>query len=139
MKLAWILLLSWVPVSGFSHAILVDAQPAQNAKLAQPPEKVTLRFDAPVGKRYLALAVVNAKRQRVDQGDAALDLLDGSIVKASLKQPLSPGEYVVRYRVQSADTHIVTGSYRFTVLGETSAQTDTFSWLDRLLNWLLSR
>ncbi|GAB6068303.1 hypothetical protein JCM13664_16220 [Methylothermus subterraneus] len=130
--------LAWVGQAG-AHAILVEANPKPNQKLAQPPENITLRFDAPVGKRYLAVAVVDRHRRRVDEGDAARDLLDGSIVKASLKQPLPPGEYLVRYRVQSADTHIVSGSYRFTVEGESRAQTDSKSLLDRLLDRLAGR
>lgn len=141
LKLACLAWLIWFPAQGFAHAILVEASPGQNQKLAQPPASITLRFDAPVGKRYLAVAVVDSHRRRVDKGDAARDLFDGSLVKASLKQPLPPGEYLVRYRVQSADTHIVTGSYRFTVEGEHHAQTQSGvkSLLDRLLALLFGR
>lgn len=138
MWFVW-LVLFWIPAQVFGHAILVEAQPAQNARLTQPPESVKLRFDSPVGKRYLALAVVDAKRQRVDQGDAAQDLLDASIVQANLKQALAPGEYLVRYRVQSADGHIVTGSYRFTVTGEGNAQVNARSLLDRLADLFIGR
>ncbi len=128
-------ILLWLPAQAFAHAILVAGYPGQNATLAQPPTSVTLRFDAPVGKRYLALAVIDPNHHRVDEGDAARDLLDGSLVKASLKQPLPPGEYRVRYRVQSADGHIVTGSYKFTVTGETNDQKAP-SLLDRLVDLL---
>ncbi len=131
--------MAWLPLQAFAHAILVEAQPRQNAKLTHPPESIVLRFDAQVGKRYLAIAVVDQNRHRVDAGDAARDLLDGSIVRASLKQPLPPGNYYVRYRVQSADTHIVTGSYQFTVIGESHAETYSKPWLHRLLDLLTHR
>ncbi len=138
MQLVWLSLV-WFPGCVFAHAILVGANPAPNQKLAQPPTSVTLRFDAPVGKRYLAVAVVDQQRRRVDEEDAARDLLDGSLVKASLKQPLPPGEYLVRYRVQSADSHIVTGSYRFIIIGKADAQAKTPSWLDRLADLFAGR
>lgn len=101
-----------------AHAILVEAHPGEEERLARAPEEIRLRFDAPVGERYLALAVIDSEqRQRVDGHDAGLDLLDPSIVRASL-ETLPPGEYQVRYRVQSADGHVVTGHYRFNVTGE---------------------
>jgi methionine-rich copper-binding protein CopC len=134
-RLIWIACLAWLPLQAFAHAILVEAKPGQDEKLTQPPASIVLRFDAPVGKRYLAIAVVDQNRRRVDAGDAARDLLDGSIVRASLKQPLPPGNYYVRYRVQSEDTHIVTGSYQFTVSGESHAETSSKPWPHRLLEW----
>lgn len=126
-------ILLWLPAQVFAHAILVAAHPGQNEALAQPPTSITLRFDAPVGKRYLAVAVVDQHHHRVDEGNAARDLLDGSLVKASLKQPLPSGEYLVRYRVQSADGHIVTGSYKFTIAEQINAP-KTPSLLDRLVD-----
>ncbi|HHJ40504.1 MAG: hypothetical protein AXA67_01245 [Methylothermaceae bacteria B42] len=101
----------------WSHAILVEAEPGDNQHLAKPPKQIKLRFDAAIGKRYLALAVIDKDRHRVDAGDASRDFLDPSIVTATLASPLRPGEYLVRYRVQSADGHIVTGRYRF-IVGE---------------------
>lgn len=112
-------LLLAVPVLCHAHAILVEASPAKGDELAQAPEEIWLRFDAGVGKRYLALAVIDRQRKRrVDGKDARRDLLDPSIIRASLKGPLPPGKYIVRYRVQSADTHIITGRYTFSVVGE---------------------
>ncbi len=111
-RLSVIFLLLFSPLA-WSHAILVEANPGDNQRLSAPPKQIRLRFDAAVGKRYLALAVIGKDRRRVDAGDAARDFLDPSTVTATLASPLTPGEYLVRYRVQSADGHIVTGRYRF--------------------------
>lgn len=117
-----LLLIGSIPLQAAAHAILVEAKPARDAKVQKAPESVELRFDAPVGKRYLALAIVDGEHRRVDRGDAARDLLDPSVVRVHLKEPLFPGGYLVRYRVQSADGHIVTGSYRFTLVGGEDAR-----------------
>lgn len=128
------------PVWAAAHAILVEAKPGKGDQLQQPPQVVELRFDAPVGKRYLALAVIDPDQRRVDDGEAKRDLFDPSIVRTELTAPLHPGDYVVRYRVQSADGHIVTGRYRFKVeqdgpqdrSGETHEKTTT-SLFDRIV------
>ncbi len=126
----------------WGHAILVEASPAKDAVIDRVPETVQLRFDAPVGERYLAVAVIDAEQhERVDAGDAHRDLLDPSIVQVHLNRPLKPGAYVVRYRVQSADGHIVTGRYRFTIAGVSHApeQNDEKSLLDRLVGLFADR
>ncbi len=126
----------------WGHAILVEANPDKDAVIAKPPETVQLRFDAPVGDRYLAVAVIDTEQhRRVDAGDAHRDLLDPSIVQVRLNHPLKPGAYVVRYRVQSADGHIVTGRYRFTFTGAShvSEQNDEKSLLDRLVGLFADR
>ncbi len=105
------------PVWAAAHAILVEANPGEGDQLSQSPQVVELRFDAPVGKRYLALAVIDPDHQRVDDGEAKRDLLDPSIVRTELTTDLHPGNYLVRYRVQSADGHIVTGRYQFRIEG----------------------
>ncbi len=132
------MLLSCLPIQVNAHAILVASNPTHEAKLQTAPESIELRFDSPVGKRYLALAVVDSMHRRVDTGNASRDLIDQSIVRVSLKHPLSPGEYLVRYRVQSADGHIVTGGYRFTVVGE-RRETESKSVWDRLVDLFTAR
>lgn len=98
----------------FAHAILVRSEPAAEAVLQTKPQRVDLWFDAGVGPKYTALAIVNTDGERMDNHDAELDLLDKSHLSATLKG-LVPGRYGVRYRVQSADGHIVTGKFFFQV------------------------
>ncbi len=97
-----------------AHAILVKGIPDQEAILTDAPEEILLTFNEGVGTRYLALAVVNEAGKRVDKHDAQLDFSDHSNLRASVEK-LVPGRYMVRYRVLSADGHVVSGKYFFNV------------------------
>lgn len=103
-----------------AHAILVEANPEKEAVLPQAPETIRLRFNEGVGQKYLALAVVNSEGKRVDNRDAGLDRRDPSVLSVTLT-PLPAGKYMVRYRVLSADGHVVSGKYFFTVAEATGA------------------
>lgn len=97
-----------------AHAILVKANPAQEATLTDMPEEVLLIFNDSVGQEFLALAVIDPSGKRVDNHDAKLDFTDHSHLRASVSK-LAPGRYTVRYRVLSADGHVVSGKYFFDV------------------------
>jgi methionine-rich copper-binding protein CopC len=97
-----------------AHAILVKAMPAKESVVSDALDEVFLTFNEGVGSEYLALAVINADGKRVDQHDARLDFTDRSHLRASLSK-LVPGRYTVRYRVLSADGHVVSGKYFFQV------------------------
>jgi methionine-rich copper-binding protein CopC len=98
----------------FAHAILVKSEPGQGATVPESPGKIELWFNEGVGKDYTALAVIDGNGARVDNRDARLGWFDRSYLRVTLP-PLSPGTYTVRYRVQSADGHIVSGKFNFSV------------------------
>jgi methionine-rich copper-binding protein CopC len=100
-----------------AHAILVKAQPDRDAAISDIPEEVLLIFNDAVGEEFLALAVVDESGKRVDNHDAKLDFTDHSHLRASVAK-LTPGRYMVRYRVLSADGHVVSGKYYFQVQGK---------------------
>ena len=95
-----------------AHAILVKADPVKDAVIALAPKEVHLTFNDAVGEEFLALAVVNEEGKRVDHHDAKLDFTDRAQLRATL-EPLEKGRYMVRYRVLSADGHVVSGKYTF--------------------------
>ncbi|WP_235726613.1 copper resistance CopC family protein [Methylocaldum szegediense] len=96
------------------HAILVKADPERDAIVSEAPTEVLLTFNEGVGNAFLALAVVNDEGKRVDKHDARLDFTDRSRLRASVEN-LAPGRYMVRYRVLSADGHVVSGKYFFQI------------------------
>jgi methionine-rich copper-binding protein CopC len=100
------------PLIRLAHAILVKAAPDKEATISDSPEEVLLIFNEGVGQEYLALAVVDSAGKRVDRHDAKLDFTDRSHLRASIDK-LNPGRYMVRYRVLSADGHVVSGKYFF--------------------------
>lgn len=97
-----------------AHAILVKAIPDRDATLTDAPEEILLTFNEGVGNDFLALAVIDGEGKRVDNHDAKLDFTDRSRLRASVAR-LTPGRYMVRYRVLSADGHVVSGKYFFQV------------------------
>jgi methionine-rich copper-binding protein CopC len=97
-----------------AHAILVKAFPEKDAVVSDAPEELLLIFNEGVGQEFLALAVIDETGKRVDQRDAKLDFTDRSHLRASVAK-LAPGKYTVRYRVLSADGHVVSGKYFFHV------------------------
>lgn len=105
-----------VPGMPLAHAILVKSLPAENAALSAPPEEIEVWFNEDVGEEYKALAVIDGQGTRVDNEDARLGFFDSSYLRVSVPA-LAPGVYTVRYRVQSADGHIVSGKFNFSVAG----------------------
>ncbi|MDD5035543.1 MAG: copper resistance protein CopC [Methylococcaceae bacterium] len=108
------------PVAGalmLAHAILVKAAPEREATITDIPDEVLLIFNDAVGQEFLALAVIDESGKRVDNHDAKLDFTDHSHLRASIAK-LNPGRYTVRYRVLSADGHVVSGKYFFQVQGK---------------------
>ncbi len=99
-----------------AHAILVRSVPGEDATLSAAPEAVEVWFNEGVGEEYKALAVIDSQGKRVDKQDARLGVFDSSYLRVSVP-PLGRGVYTVRYRVQSADGHIVSGKYHFSVTG----------------------
>lgn len=105
----------WIfPFGVHAHAILVKADPPKDGVVSQPPKEVHLTFNDAVGNEYLALAVVDSTGKRVDGHDAKLDFTDHAQMRASLED-LDKGVYMVRYRVLSADGHVVSGKYHFSI------------------------
>lgn len=105
--------LSWSQWAS-AHAIMVKSSPEKESSSNIIPTQVEVWFDDNVGPKYTSLAVVNSKGERVDNNDGELETFDKSHLSATLK-PLTPGRYGVRYRVQSADGHIVTGKFFFQI------------------------
>jgi len=100
-----------------AHAILVKANPEREATVTYAPDEILLIFNDSVGQEFLALAVIDPSGKRVDNHDAKLDFTDHSHLRASVPK-LAPGRYTVRYRVLSADGHVVSGKYFFDVQGK---------------------
>lgn len=103
-----------LPFSVHAHAILVKADPPKDGIVSQVPKEVHLTFNDAVGNEYLALAVVDSSGKRVDGHDAKLDFTDHAQLRATVGG-LTKGAYMVRYRVLSADGHVVSGKYHFSI------------------------
>ena len=100
------------PVS--AHTSLVSANPAEKSIVAEAPLAISLMFN----EDLLLLGDKNPNRvDVVDEAGIKVSgeaTVNGPIISAPLTIE-SPGRYNVSYRVASADGHIVTGEYHFTV------------------------
>jgi methionine-rich copper-binding protein CopC len=116
-------LLVVVPAApAWAHSQLLATTPADRATVTAPISEVTLTFNEPVQQRF-TVVVVN--------GPGGVSYSHGPVrvVDTTVHQPVKPlrsGSYTVRWRVVSADSHPVEGTFGFTVAlpaqGEPSAR-----------------
>ncbi|AEV82087.1 copper resistance protein CopC [Actinoplanes sp. SE50] len=103
-------LLSAGPAS--AHAALVSSDPGTGTIVPDAPNKVTLTFSESVQLISGKIRVVAPDGSRADQGDPAVD---GSRVTIPLRSGGARGTYLVTFRVISADSHPVGGTFSYSV------------------------
>ena len=103
------------PAGAFAHAQLEETTPQRGAVVKQQPEAVIFRFDEPVEGNFGAVRVYDAGGKRVDEGDAFHPNGEGPRLGVHLKPGLPDGSYTATYRVISADGHIVSSGFVFSI------------------------
>jgi len=104
-----------VPNAALAHATLEGSSPPRGATVKQQPGEVVFRFSEPVEGNFGAVRVYDAEGARVDEGDAFHPDGEGRKLAVHLKPGLPDGSYTATYRVVSADAHIVSGGYVFSI------------------------
>jgi copper transport protein len=115
----------FAPAAASAHARLEGTSPAQGAVVKQEPSAVVFTFDEPVEGNFGAVRVYDARGDRVDLGDAFHPNDDGPKLGVHLKPGLPDGSYTATYRVVSADGHIVSSGYVFSIGKAGKAPTQT--------------
>lgn len=103
------------PGAALAHATLEGSSPARGATVKQQPSEIVLRFSEPVEGNFGAVRVYDAEGERVEEGDAFHPGGEGAKLAAGLRSDLADGSYTATYRVVSADGHIVSGGYVFSI------------------------
>jgi copper transport protein len=103
------------PSAALAHATLEGSSPARGATVKQQPSEVVFRFSEPVEGNFGAVRVYDAAGERVDEGDAFHPGGEGTKLAVDLKPDLAHGSYTATYRVVSADGHVVSGGYVFSI------------------------
>src|SRR5579884_606215 len=104
------------PGRASAHANLVQSDPPAQAVLTRPPDQVQLVFSEAVDPSSIQVSVLDAQRQQVDQGNAALAPGANDTVVASLKPGVPQGVYTIQWKVVSAvDGHTTAGLVPFTI------------------------
>jgi copper transport protein len=103
------------PAGALAHAQLEETIPERGAVVKHEPEAVIFRFDEPVEGNFGAVRVYDANGKRVDEGDAFHPNGEGPKLGVHLKPGLPDGSYTATYRVISADGHIVSSGFVFSI------------------------
>jgi copper transport protein len=103
------------PAGASAHARLEATSPAQGAVVKEEPGAVVFTFDEPVEGNFGAVRVYDPAGERVDEGDAFHPGGEGPRLGVHLKPGLPDGSYTATYRVVSADGHIVSSGYVFSI------------------------
>ena len=110
-----------------AHAKLDKCEPAVGATSATAPTEVRCWFTEELDPKLSTLTVTNSKNERVDNGDAKVDLNDKEHKQmfATLKPALPQDVYKVSWRaVTPDDAAIADGEFYFGVGAVTVPQTD---------------
>jgi copper transport protein len=101
-----------VPAS--AHAILKSSDPPKDGVSAQSPPNVTLTFNENVEVSFGAVRVYTCEGKRISAGSPRHSSSSDHTVIVSIPK-LDPGVYLVAWRVISADSHPVGGTYAFRI------------------------
>jgi copper transport protein len=113
------------PAAASAHARLEGTKPPEGAVVKTEPSAVVFEFDEPVEGNFGAVRVYDAAGERVDEGDAFHPNGEGPKLGVHLKPGLPDGSYTATYRVVSADGHIVSSGYVFSIGKPGKAPTQT--------------
>lgn len=104
-----------------AHAELTGTEPAEGSVVPTAPDALTLSFGEGVETALGAVKVLDASGKVLVVGEPTHPGGDQSKVQVSLPS-LADGTYLVSYRVVSADSHPVQGSFLFSVGKESAVQ-----------------
>ena len=97
-----------------AHDVLLSSDPADGSTVQTAPPSVTLTFDQPVQNFEPVVTVTGPDGQSYQSGSPTVD---STVVTNSVGPLTAAGEYVIAYRVVSADGHPVVGEVKFQFTG----------------------
>jgi copper transport protein len=98
-----------LPASAEAHATLVSTSPQAGSVVATAPHRIVLRFDDPVQPVANGTEVVASDGRSVLGGPPHTAPGDARALVIPLRPGLGDGDYTVRWRIVSADGHIISG------------------------------
>ena len=101
-------LLAPPPDPAAAHAVLLEAQPADGARLERPPAEIVLRFSEPI----VPVAIKLLDTRGAEIAGLSVERGDQTIVIRP-HHALGQGAYLLSYRVTSVDSHPIGAALRF--------------------------
>lgn len=118
-----IALASWATPAS-AHAELLNTEPSTGQILPDAPAQVVLHFSEPVTPTQSSIKLFNGEGERREVPRATHPNGDGTTVSIPLPADLEHGQWVVVWRVISADSHPIHGALTFQAGTETPTRTN---------------
>ena len=97
-----------------AHAGLEGSEPKPSSWLATSPSEIVLHFDESVSVTFARIKIIDQQGNEFAEFRPTRDATDPSTVRAKIDK-LGDGTWVVVWRVASADSHPVQGSFAFSI------------------------
>lgn len=119
-----------------AHTVLTATDPAADTTLSAGPARVSATFNEELQPTFASMTVVGPDGNLWSEGEAEVA---GATAGVAVR-PLGPaGKYTANYRVTSADGHVVSGSWSFTLTvpgaGQPGPAAQTPEPMDRVPLW----
>jgi methionine-rich copper-binding protein CopC len=102
--------------SALAHAELVKSFPIANAKLTKAPKFVQLEFGEAIitlkSKNANSIVILDSKAKKIETSKI---LINRGVARVEFIGTLKPGKYLVKYRIVSADGHVLNAQFKFTL------------------------
>ena len=102
--------------SAVGHAELVKSFPVANSTLTKAPKYVQLEFGEAIitlkSKNANSIVVLDSKAKKIETSKI---VIKRAVARVDFIGSLKPGRYLVKYRIASADGHILSAQYKFSI------------------------
>jgi methionine-rich copper-binding protein CopC len=102
--------------SAVAHAELVKSFPVANSTLTKVPKYVQLEFGEAItnlkSKNANSIVILDSKAIKIATSKI---VIKKAIARVEFVGTLKPGKYTVKYRIVSADGHVLNSQFKFTL------------------------
>jgi len=102
--------------SAIAHAEVVKSFPIANSTLTKAPKYVQLEFGEAItnlkSKNANSIVILDSKATKIATSKI---IIKKRIARVDFIGTLKPGKYTVKYRIVSADGHVLNAQFKFTL------------------------
>jgi len=102
--------------SAIAHAELVKSFPIANSTLTKAPKYVQLEFGESItnlkSKNANSIVILDSKATKIATSKI---VIKKAVARVEFVGTLKPGKYTVKYRIVSADGHVLDAQFKFTL------------------------
>jgi methionine-rich copper-binding protein CopC len=102
--------------SAVAHAELTKSFPVANSTLTKAPKYVQLEFGEAItnlkSKNANSIVILDSKATKIATSKI---VIKKAIARVEFVSTLKPGKYIIKYRIVSADGHVLNAQFKFTL------------------------